>query len=259
VLRVGIPAWLVFQPRTATAGLWLPWSGPGTSVLKRHSHEGLLAAAERSFGDGLIDRAPRAWSGDGSAGRDRLWRGALWLAAEPLCCHQPPTSALPPVLSHRQHLAWTGVAEPFMPWEIQPSSVGNLARRKPGAGSSDLAPYRFPDPGSARCSALVAAKATWWWPTTAAAWWKNLRTLAAPSKLKPGPGARKRPAMASTLLRWKAECAMAPVVARDAHHRPGMATKLVAARLFAGQWRLGEIKLPDAWNRAGGRNWQADR
>jgi len=98
---------------------------PGGKRLKRHKPRRLTSAAERSFGDGLIDEPPRPLSRDGRPPvRDRLGR-CRWLAASPLVFIQPPTSASSRVLSPSgSHLAGWSAQQPFMALGIQTSSGG---------------------------------------------------------------------------------------------------------------------------------------
>jgi len=89
-----------------------------------------------------------------------------------------------------------------MPWNPT-SSGGNLgSERKPGAGYP-IAGYRFPNPGSARCSSRCGCQGrTCGWPTTASGWW-NLERLGGAEQLEAGPEPAGAPALRRCLAWWR--------------------------------------------------------
>jgi len=235
------------QPRTSDR-LPLCLTGPGESVLKRHTPRRLTAAAERMLSRCLIDEAPAAaGSGDGSRRSRPACGGAAWLAASSLVLIQPPTSALSPVAQPiGQPSGLAGVASSRSCPGIQPALVATLGkRRKPGAGSSIAGT-------ASRSRGLLAVPARCGCPIgdlggghdRSAGGTSNARRRRA-TESRPGSPAAP-PALASRCCRWR------PGIRRCPSGWPGMRTNRLGWRSSSSRppclrrtGRLGGIKLPE--------------
>jgi len=233
---------------------------PGEKTAAPPQARRLTAAAARSFGDGLIDDRRGRWIGVMEAdGRDQLVAVPL-AGGEPVLLHQPADFCSTPVLSPSgSHLVWVEWQQPFMPWERSQLWWAALAPE----GSLDQG---HPIAGTPSTSGVCSLFQPLWLPNgdlvvanDRSGWW-NLERLAGAEQLKPAPESEARsgaeaPLPWQPLLPMEAEFAMPQWVA-------GMRTtawdghKLVAAACFAGQWRLGEINLPDAGIAPAGGTWQ---
>jgi len=143
------------------------------SVLKRHSHEGLLSAAESELSR-WPDRTSRArWIG----GWNRVGplSGGPLAGGEPLgCIHRDFCSF--PCPAHRQPSGWLEWQQPFIALGIQPALVATLARKEPEQVHASDAYHASRSGVCSLFHALWRRNATWW-PSTAGLVW-NLARLA---------------------------------------------------------------------------------
>ena len=213
---------------------------PGLEVVALGQPRQLTAPGEqgeRTFSDGLIDRARDRWIGVMEQGGEDFWVAVPLEGGEPKTLHRPADFCGYPVLSPSgTHLAWIEWQQPHMSWERSSlwlgrfDTDGSLADIRPIAGSDGTSPVPISvfQPLWAGDDLVVANDRSGWW---------NLEILRDAEHLAIGAEPHWQP-----LLPMEAEFG-APQWVHGLRTTAWDGQQLVAAACRQGQWELGKVPV----------------